>query len=219
MSLGLNLNLGLGTATDRYPRCWLPVFGIVPGCSIDIPLWTSGNGTGVIEFEVNFAEDNGNRYQLCMSHSGGSQGWFGLERSKFRWDTRYDEVYIDGVLATNNGVSVVYGQSYLIKLVDTSAAIGIGEFGSGWTGGGADTWYMTGGMRNIYLTDTADPTLNRHYPGILKQVARPTTTNYPEQNGNDGTLERFPASGAWEATTCSPLTVNSYAPAYTEEYD
>ncbi len=199
-------------------RCWIPHFGATTA-SIVIPLWVSGNGSGTVSFEVNFLRDNGNRYQLCMSHTAASQGWIGLERGVFQWDPRYDEVYIDGVLTASGTKSVVYNQEYTIVAKDTTNAIGIGELGNGYTGGGS-TWYLEGGLRHVSFSDSADPTLNRYYPGTVSSIYRPNSSEpYIDTSNNaaHGVLSGFQPP-VWEETECRGPIAREYDLAYTEEY-
>ncbi len=202
-------------------RCWIPHF-FSEASTIDIPLFVSGVGTGSIECEVQFTSDTGNRYQLCMSHNTASQGWWGLENGLFRWDTRYNEVYIDGVLSTNGVEAVVYDQLYRIRLVDTDASIGIGELGNGYTGGGA-TWFMRGVLKNIAFKDSANPSLDRFYKGIVKSDTRPLESEpYIDESPNaaHGVLSGFPTL-AWREVPCDlplPPYTGAYVSSYTEEY-
>ncbi len=218
-----------GTMESRYSGtfgdsggialCWIPHF-FSETSTIKIPRFVSGAGTGSIECYVQFTADTGNRYQLCMSHDTASQGWWGLEYGVFRWDSRYDEVYIDGKLTAANTLAVVYDQLYHIVLRDTTSAIGIGELGNGYTGGGS-TWFMRGVLRDIHFRDTADPSLDRYYHGIVRSVTEPLESEpYVDSSANaaHGVLSGFPTQ-AWRAIPCVPPSPpRTYDVAYTGEY-
>ncbi len=212
MSLGLALGLGLGLGSGELTRCWIPVFGAADR-EISIPTWTSTAGA-TIDFELNYAVDTGNRYQLVIASGTASASWFGVENGKFRWDSAaYSEVKLNGTAIANNTTNVVYGTDYVVELTLTAGKT-IGTLGNGWTGS-SNIWFPLGGIRNLVMVNGTD---DRFYPGIIKQKGAPTTTVYVDNNpgAQHGTLVNFPAE--WTATTCSPLTQKTFSAEYGSEY-
>ncbi len=217
MDLGMGLNLGSSTYGHAIvPKCWIPAYGAIDRYA-KVPNWTAPPGS-TIEFEMNFAVDNGNRYQLVMSDSVSSQYWFGIENGRWRWDSAAWDAELDGSPINNNGVVAVYGQTYHLKLI-ARQTIRIGVLGNGFPNGSA--WFMTGGLRNIVFTHSTDNSLSRDYVGTIKSVNEPTTLVFAETNDSslNGTLEGFPGTpGTYRETTCHRHVVAVYANQYAEEY-
>jgi len=164
-----------GGRASIVTKCWMPAYGAIDR-HVRIPDWTAPVGS-TIDFEMHYAVDTGNRYQLSLSNATASTHCFGIEYGNWTWDPASWDVELDGIPITNSAIPAVFGQTYHVKLT-ARRNVNVGVLGSGFPNGSA--WHMTGGLRNIGFTHATDSGLDRYYTGIVRSQEAPTTLIYSE---------------------------------------